>query len=117
MARLTDVGAFTGASARLPRKSAALPGVVGPDAGNDPAAKVIGTAPITSAAVINSFRTAILTTISIQRLMCLRFFRIRRARQAQFSGAKHQGAAVRKPPSVAGGVPHTLGRPATQPGP
>src|SRR2546421_182865 len=114
MARLTDVGAFTGASARLPRKSAALPGVVGPNAGNDPAAKVIGTAPVTSAAVINSFRTAILTTNSIQRLMCLRFFRIRRARQAQFSGAKHQGAAVCKLPSKAGDAPDISGSTASQ---
>jgi hypothetical protein len=64
MARLTDIGAFTGASARLPRNRAELPGVVGPVAGND-AAKLAEATPKVSAAVKTSPRTAVLKFISI----------------------------------------------------
>src|SRR2546421_8307374 len=64
MARLTETGAFSGAHARPSRRSAAFPGVVGPDKGNVPPAKLIETVLIISAVVTNNFRTPILTITS-----------------------------------------------------
>ena len=83
MTRLTDSGAFTGASASLPRKRAELPGVVGPVAGNVVAKLDDDRAPMTIAPM-NILRTAILTITSIWRLVCLRFSKIWCDRQAQF---------------------------------
>jgi hypothetical protein len=71
MARFTDTGAFTGANARPLRRSAALPGVVGPDEGKE-LARLIDMAAVSTMAHRDSFRTAILTITLIQRVMCLR---------------------------------------------
>ena len=71
MARLTETGAFTGANARPLRKSAAFPGVVGPDEGKE-LAGLNDDATIKTAAPMNNFRIAILTVTSIQRVVCLR---------------------------------------------
>jgi hypothetical protein len=71
MARFTEAGAFTGADARPLRKSAAFPGVVGPEEGKELAG--LNDAPaIKTAAPVNNFRIAILTVTSIQRMVCLR---------------------------------------------
>src|ERR1700730_15555733 len=71
MARFTETGAFTGARARPLRKSAALPGVVGPDEGKE-LARLIDAAAINTTAPISNSRTAILTVTSIQLVVCPR---------------------------------------------
>jgi hypothetical protein len=48
---------------------AVLPGVVGPDKGNVPSAKLDEAAPDISATIVINFPTAILTITSIQHLM------------------------------------------------
>jgi hypothetical protein len=101
MARFTETGAFTGADARPLRKSAALPGVVGPDEGKEPAAaRLIAVAAIRTMQLVNNFRRAILTFTSISDCDVLAgfSFKNRRDRQAQSSGAKLQGAAIYKSP-------------------
>jgi hypothetical protein len=64
MARFTETGAFAGAEATPLRKSAALPGVVGPDEGKE-LAGLTDAAASKTAAPINNFRTAILTVTSV----------------------------------------------------
>ena len=75
IARFTESGALAGANATPSRKTALLPEVTGPLVGNDPAAKLNDAAPQSSNAVKNNFRNSILTMISIQRLVCLRFLK------------------------------------------
>jgi hypothetical protein len=64
MARLTESGAFTGANASAPRSRASLPGVVGPDEGNE-SAKLNGVVAARSAAPKINFRMEIFTKFSI----------------------------------------------------
>ena len=64
MARFTESGALTGARATLPRSRASLPGIVGPEEGNEPA-KLTPGARTKNAANEMSFRTGIFTRLSI----------------------------------------------------
>src|SRR5438874_12285027 len=88
MARCTETGAFTGANARPLRKSASLPGVVGPTEGKE-LARLIDAATIKTTAPVNNVRTAIFTGYlnSAIGVACGVFFKNRWARQAQSSGA------------------------------
>jgi hypothetical protein len=66
MARFTEAGAFDGASAKPSRNNAAFPGVVGPDAGKEPAAaRLIDIAAIRMIPLRHNFRNAILTFLLI----------------------------------------------------
>jgi hypothetical protein len=98
--RFTDTGAFAGAHAIPLRRSAALPGVVGPESGNE-AARLTDVAALSTMKLTNNFRTVIFTIYlnSAGDEPAGVFQKSPRQTSTNFV-AKPQGAAIYKSPFI-----------------